>query len=242
MDERDKQMSDTTERTFDRIPQFDERSRNFPVRALLASSVRRRNKTWKTANPTDQGREGACVGHGWTTEALSTPIRVDLNRLKAQTPRIPDEFAQFVYKAAQKIDPWEGEDYSGTSVLAGVKVLQSLGLVKEYRWCFSTDDVVDTVLSKGPVVLGIKWFSGMYSAPDGVLSVSGNVVGGHCITAVGYRVASPKLNGEDGVLLQNSWGADWGVNGQALIRLSELDRLLQDQGEACVPTKRGYGR
>lgn len=223
-------------------PSFDERSKNYPVRALIGESPRRRNKLWRVGPVTDQGKEGACVGHAWTTEALSTPVAVDLERMAADVPTDPDSFAQHIYKAAQHLDVWDGEDYSGTSVHAGVKAMRDVGLVKEYRWAFSITDVIDSILSKSPVVLGVKWYSGMYEAPNGVLTVSGDLVGGHAITAVGYSVQYKDLGGEDTIILRNSWGPDWGNNGLAEIKVSELEALLMDNGEACIPTRRSYGR
>lgn len=186
----------------------------------------------------DQGREGACVGFGWVADALATPTAVNLARLRGGAWE-PEAFAKEIYRNAQRIDEWEGENYEGTSVLAGAKAMGIAGLIKEYRWAFSIDDVIDAVLVKGPAVLGIPWFSGMYEAPGGVLSVTGNVVGGHCITAVGYHKATD--GSEDSIILQNSWGSDWGTNGLARIKISELARLLKE-GEACIPTRRSFGR
>lgn len=230
------------ERTFNWAPAFDEQSRSFPIRGAIAERPKKRNKLWRTGPVLDQGREGACVGFAWAAEALSTPVSVDLSRMKATVPQDPNKFAQFVYEQAKILDPWPGEDYEGTSVHAGVKALRSLGLAKEYRWAFHIDDVVDAILTKGPAVLGIYWYEGMYDAPNGVLEVSGDTVGGHSIAAVGYTVNSPKLGGEDGIILQNSWGPDWGINGLAEIRVSELGKLLGDNGEACIISKRSYGR
>lgn len=233
----------TIDRTFDWVPRFDEKSRDYPVRATIrVANIRKRNKLWKLGSILDQGREGACVGFGWSADALSAPTVVDLNRVKAVVPRNPQEFAKFVYHTAQTLDTFPGESYEGTSVLAGAKTMSSLGLLKEYRWAFSVEDVVDAILSIGPVVLGIEWHAGMYNAPNGVLTPEGPVVGGHCITAVGYTYKSTKLNGEDGVILQNSWGADWGVNGLAEISVSNLKKLLDNNGEACIPYRRSYGR
>lgn len=224
-------------------PRFDERSRSYPIRTLITKPIKRRNKLWSIGPILDQGREGACVGFGWTAEALSTPVKVNLDRVKSPiTPAPPYGFAISLYKSAQKIDEWEGDNYSGTSVLAGAKAMVQFGLLREYRWAFNIEDVTDAVLAKGPVVLGIPWYSGMYKAPGGVLSVAGDVVGGHCITVVGYRVSDPRIGGEDGFLLQNSWGAGWGENGVALIRKSDLEKLLANDGEACVPVRRSFGQ
>jgi hypothetical protein len=231
-----------TERRLDWVPRFDERSKQYPIRGVMKTSVRRRNKLWTPGPIIDQGNEGACVGFGWTDEVLAAPVPVDLTRVKKDVPRDPTAFALAAYNRAKEIDEYEGVDYEGTSVLAGAKVMGEYGLVKEYRWAFGINDVVDAVLAKGPVVLGIYWYDSMYDAPGGVLTVKGPIVGGHCLTAVGYTVKSPRLNGEDGVVLQNSWGPTWGINGLAEIRVNDLAKLLDNDGEACVPSRRSYGR
>lgn len=237
------------------VPRFDERSRSYPVRQGIMKllPVVRRNKLWRIGPILDQGREGACVGYGWTAEALSTPIAVDLNRVRADVPRDPEAFARYIYHTAQKVDEWEGEYYEGTSVLAGAKAMMGAGLLKEYRWSFTINDVLYAVLRRGPVVIGVWWYESMYDAPNGLLRVNGELAGGHCLTVVGFlrAGASIKLAGgktltnpldQDGFILQNSWGPDWGINGLAVIAESDLRGLLADDGEACVAYRRSYGR
>jgi hypothetical protein len=229
-------------KTFNWHPTFDERSKDFPLRAAIAERPKRRTKKWRNGVILDQGREGACVGFGWAAEALSTPVSVDLTRLKAQAPHDPTEFAKAVYNRAKVLDEYPGEDYDGTSVLAGAKAMREAGLIKEFRWCFTIEDVIDALMTKGPVVLGIYWYESMYNAPEGILSVSGDIVGGHCITAVGFKLAKDSATGEDTIILQNSWGDSWGAWGLAEIRVRDLKALLDNDGEACVVTKRSYGR
>jgi hypothetical protein len=229
-----------TPRTFDWGVNYDERSKDFPIRAVIRKAVKRKNRLWQVGPILDQGSEGACVGFGWTAEGLASPVRVNLSRLKVRAPKEPNKFAQYVYAFAKTIDEYDGVDYEGTSVLAGAKSMQTFGLLKEYRWAFSMNEVIDSIISKGPVVLGIPWYDGMYEAPGGVLKVSGENIGGHCILAVGYRVASPLAGGKDTVILQNSWGTEWGINGLAEIEVSELAKLVAE-GEACLPIKRAFG-
>ncbi len=38
--------------------------------------------------------------------------------------------------------------------------------------------------------------------------------------------------------MRNSWGRGWGVDGDCLISIEDLDRLLGEAGEACVPVRR----
>lgn len=219
-------------------------SRNYPMATALPRQTRaRKSKQYKVGARTDQGAEGACVGHAWTAEALADPVPVDLTRLKAHAPRDPDDFARFIYGMARYLDEWRGEDYEGTSTNAGALAMENIGLLKEWRWCFNgAPEVADTIAFKSPVILGIPWYESMYEAPAGVVQVGGEVVGGHCILASGVTTNSERLNGATTITLTNSWGTGWGINGQAEIELSKLGELLRQDGEACVPVRRSYGR
>jgi len=233
-------MSDNTDRVLDWRPVYDKRSRSYPIRSMLPEIQEKTFTLWKTGEILDQGSEGACVGFGWTAEALAGPVQVNLSRIEGSAPKLPNNFARYVYREAQKIDEWPGESYDGTSVLAGAKVLARLGILHEYRWAFSVNDIIGTVMSHGPVVLGINWYQGMYSAPDGKLEIYGNHVGGHCIIVVGYNPNSEKFNNKETVILQNSWGETWGVSGLAEMKVEDLARLVREGGEACVPVIRGF--
>jgi hypothetical protein len=147
-------------------------------------------------------------------------------------PLYDNRYANGVYGEAKEIDEWYGEDYEGTSVLAGAKVLKNRGLISEYRWCFSMEDVLRTISYHGPVVLGINWYEGMFT-PDlsGYIRPTGGYAGGHCLLARGVNVRKER------VLLKNSWGRSWGRWGGCYISFDDLGQLLSESGEACVPTK-----
>lgn len=226
---------------FDWVSRHDERSKKYPIRTEV-SPIKPRNKLWVPGPILDQGSEGQCIGFGWAAEALATPVRVDINKIKVNTPREPNAFASFIYNTAKTLDETPGEDYEGTSVLAGAKAMQSLNLLIEYRWAFSIDDIVLALMTTGPVVLGLDWTESMYEAPQGILVPTGRTVGGHCILAIGYQTASSSLQGEPGIILQNSWGESWGNKGTAIITPFNLYTLMKYDGEACVPFKRSYGR
>jgi hypothetical protein len=222
-------------RTFDREVRFDERSRNFPIRELLKGG-RLSNKIWKCTHHLDQGREGACVGFAWTHELNAVPYEI----------RVETNTAKTIYYAAQQWDQWAGTDYDGTSVIAGAKTVQSLGFMPEYRWAFGIDDVLGAISQQGPVVLGVNWYEGMFNTnEDGFITPTGELAGGHAILAKGV-VFRKRCKGcfwwkdleEPYVVLHNSWGTDWGVNGDAYILASDLEKLLNEYGEACVPVKR----
>lgn len=217
----------------DRLVEFDERSRAYPVAALLGSTPLR-SYTWGIpgglSQVLDQGREGACVGFAWAAERAAKPV--------ARPTSNADALA--VYKHAQTLDPWPGEGYSGTSVLAGAQAAKARGWLSEYRWAFSPDDALRAI-RLGPVVLGIPWYDSMYDPTPrpvrtgrvaATITVAGSVVGGHAILARGVNVKRRE------VILRNSWGQDWGDGGDAALSFDDLGRLLADGGECCVPITR----
>lgn len=116
----------------------------------------------------DQSTEGACVGFAWSW-ALSI-----LNR------QYYDAF--WLYREAQRVDEWPGENYSGTSVRAGGDVLRTQGHrllhkhhhehhpeahhgIDRFRWATTVDDVRTAIAEGIPVVLGVEWFAG-FDRPD----------------------------------------------------------------------------
>lgn len=220
-------------RTLNWVSRHDERSRDYPVQQILPAHPRIKPRMWAEGVVLDQGREGACVGFGWTAALLASPER------PAPQPdvEVAEAFAKDVYHEAQKIDEWPGEDYEGTSVLAGAKTLARRNLIDSYRWAFGLNDVRDTVIWKGPVVIGIPWFEGMYDTDNhGVVDVSGDMVGGHCITLTGYHPYA-RLGGKVREVFRwrNSWGTGYGRNGSGYIEAADLAWLLNMRGEACIP-------
>lgn len=216
----------------------DQRSENYPIRACLPRMMEIKPRMWKTGPVLDQGREGACVGFGWTGELMASPKPLH------PTTMVANSYARGVYHAARKIDEWPGEAYEGTSVLAGAKIVQERGYISEYRWAFTIEDVRDAVIQEGPVVIGIPWYEDMYGTTDtGIAKVGGRLVGGHCILVTGYH-PNMRVRGEDWrcrfnvFRWRNSWGEDYGVGGSALVRYEELRDLLSGWGEACVPVNR----
>lgn len=216
----------TMDRRLDRLPQWDERNQQFPISALLTATAPR-TYVWGCDTVLDQGMEGACVGFSVSGELRARPKKVE---------GITNESARALYRRAQQLDEWPGEDYEGTSVLAGIKAAKEQGNYAEYRWAWSVDDLATAVSWHGPAVLGIPWYSSMYT-PVKVgarhwVKVSGEVVGGHAILCLGYSTEIKAFR------LHNSWGTEWGDNGRAWLSKADLARLLEEDGEACIPVVR----
>ena len=164
---------------------------------------------------------------GFGTAANLASTRRPLGRSQAALQSL----AQEIYHDAQKLDEWPGEDYSGTSVLAGMKAATALGLVKTYRWAFGLQDVLHALSWVGPVEIGVNWYTGMFSTDgEGFLHATGKVEGGHCTLLSGINPDAAT------VTITNSWGSGWGRNGQALLSWDDLDLLLRG-GEAVTVLK-----
>jgi hypothetical protein len=168
--------------------------------------------------PDYEGGHGYCVGFGCTHFITCSP------RWHASPPVNPLD----VYNLAQDNDEWPGDSYAGSSVRGGMKALQLMGKLREYRWAWDIDTLVNFVLERGPVVVGTNWYQDMfYPDSDGWLTIGGSVAGGHAYVIDGCNRNDEKLR------ILNSWGTDWGRKGRAFLSFSQMARLLAEDGEAA---------
>jgi hypothetical protein len=164
------------------------------------------------------------VGFSWAHWCEDGPV--------PQSGQPPAAEPTLLYHEAQKIDEWPGENYDGTSVRAGAKILQTWGYLQSYYWAQSINDIVQALLEKGPVVVGTNWYSSMFDPNSkGILSISGQIAGGHAYVLNG-------INTKLGLVrMKNSWGRGWGINGRAYLKIEDVARLLNEAGEACLATE-----
>jgi hypothetical protein len=241
-------------RVLDWRPRYDEKSRGYPMAAgddqLPATGV-----LWRPGRTVlDQGREGACVGFAAAAELMADPVPV---------PRIGNAFALGLYRMAQRRDQWPGENYSGTSVLAGVTELKARGYCTGYRWAFSAEQLVAGIVTDGPAIVGVEWRVGSYvTDSDAVLRPSGRMVGGHALCMLGAIPADAAMTDEawralDGLGLGagvravledddedaaaigiNSWGLSFGARGLFVVPMSVLREWCAAGWEAAQLTGR----
>jgi hypothetical protein len=181
----------TTDPRLGRIPQFDERSKNFDIMSVIEPTQKPRNYTWSVNKWLDQDDTPYCVGFAWTHELIARPVQFQSGT---------KEYATKIYHLAQDMDEWPGNAYEGTSVLAGAKAVHSLGHLEEYRWSFELDDLILAVGYKGPAVIGVNWYEGMLDADsNGFIHVTGYMDGGHAILCNRVNVKLKEFG------LWNSW-------------------------------------
>lgn len=203
-----------TNRKWGRGAADDGRDRNYAMNGLPRRGMTRRY--WSRQWLGDQAESSHCVGYAFAHWMTTPPVVRWLDPVG-------------VYNFAKHVDEWQGESYEGTSVRAGAKVLQKLGLIAEYRWAWDVEFVADALLELGPVVVGTSWFAGMMIPnSDNVIFPSEAKLGGHAYLLDGVDIEKRLFR------LTNSWGKDWGHNGRAVISFSDFEVLLADGGEACI--------
>jgi hypothetical protein len=200
----------------------DARDKQYPLRALLPIEPPVPVKYWDDDYWTgDQGNTSQCVGYAWAHWIENDPI--------VYSAAGPEVNPVDIYIEAQKVDEWPGQDYEGTSVRAGAKVLASRGNIQSYHWAVSAQDVADTILSIGPVVVGSDWTEDMFNPnANGVIAPTGPVAGGHAYLINGYDSNTKMFR------IKNSWGKSWGKDGHAFISQVDLNSLLAADGEGCL--------
>jgi hypothetical protein len=138
-----------------------------------------------------------------------------------------------VYDLAQHVDEFPGENYEGTTVRAGAKVLRAIGAIGAYEWAWDAKVLARHVLTVGPVVVGTDWHMGMHvPGTRGLVELDGEYLGGHAWLVDGWDGARQEFRAK------NSWGRNWGDRGRFRIALKDMQTLLDADGEACVGVER----
>jgi len=201
---------------------MDRRDDQYPMLAALPPPTGRLIRYWNDGGWWgDQFVSPRCVGYAWAHWLEDGPV--------THPGPPPTVDPVWIYQEAQRLDEWPGEAYDGTSVRGGAKALRAAGRISEYRWAWDIETLIRAVLDVGPVVVGTLWYSGMFQ-PDmfDVIRPIGSVVGGHAYVINGVNLKRGLLR------MKNSWGRSWGGDGRAMIEIEDFDRLLREDGEACL--------
>lgn len=156
----------------------------------------------------------------------------------------PDQIsAQYAYADNKDNDSWAGHSYRGSSTLTAAKRLlvgtchESLCPWRFYEWikitskqrkdaekrrvkaierCETADDIAQSISLGFPVLIAFRMFGG-FQHPDanGMVSELGSSYsGGHCVYINAYRTTPI---GGRWYRIRNSWGSDYGLNGECWV-------------------------
>lgn len=210
------------------IGEFDSRSLNYPMLALLGGK-KPRSYTWRLTGPVyQQGDMGRCVGCGFGHAINARPATAK--------PILSLDYVtkEIYFRAQEHYDHFAGGDYpgaqpqsGGTSVLAGARAAYVMGWFATYRWNFRMTEIALSIAYNGPVITGFNWYTDMMETDSrGFVQASGSIEGGHCTAFTGVNVR------EEYYTFPNSWGSTWGKNGYGKIRFADVEKLMHERGEA----------
>jgi hypothetical protein len=156
----------------------------------------------------DQGREGACVGFGWS-------------RCMSILNKDPLYAARWLWDRAKELDQWPETnpgDNNGTSVRSAGDVLMDSGHVS-WEGSYGDDDHTERAEYKPDRDQGIQHFRWAQS-----------------VTEVHSVLANERADELAAVPFLNSWGRDYPH--RTWMPDDVLERLMQEQGEVAIPTDR----
>lgn len=222
------------QRNFGRIQIIDERDNEYLAKDFLDTlpDIQLVNKYWYCDGWLgNQNNSPECTAYAWLAYLHDGPV------IQENYSQKPLYNTTELYNKFRENDGITSSNYRGSTIRGGAKVLKKLGYIKEYRWAKSIEDIVKCLLVFGPVVVGTKWFSEMSKPnPNGFININGIQNGGHAYILNGIDLHKNMIR------IKNSWGKQWGVSGHCFIKINDFEKLLKDNGEACIAleTKMNY--
>jgi len=206
----------------------------------------------------DQNAYGSCVPNAWTHLLTDLPIQHPDKRLldpanqpsyaklgsKAYwcdeqgnytgVPVAAELYAVRLYDAIHDgtMEPLDPARDDGCYTQHGGDVLVRRGMLSAYFRVASSEDVLNAVLTHGPVVFASPWYRSMDDTRKDAVGTTWVDVdpatglrGYHAYVIDGADTTGVVSRGR----IHNSWGIDWGNKGSAWVTLDDLRVLFMDQ-------------
>ena len=149
----------------------------------------------------DQGQTGTCVGNALAHRYADGPV---------DHTGINEAWAQELYVAASGDTTLQ----QGTSALLACRVMLSRKQISAFHWVGSPAEFRNTLLTVGPVCVGVDWYSSMDRPLRGandraymVVDPASGLRGGHEFEINGINLAP--ASGPPFYRMKNSWGRVW---------------------------------
>jgi len=196
----------------------------------------------------NQASLNGCVGWtgaDWLNAALALRNRRRYNAAKPD-PRysdyLRDRDGQSLYEASTRNDPFDWTyppTDGGSSALGLGKALKAAGVIDSYLWTFSFAQLLAHGVRQ-PLCIGTVWTDAM-SDPDskGIIRAGTDAaVKAAADDGMGHEYLLRGVNWPRKLArIRNHWTPDWGIKGDALIPLDDLERLIiKYRGDVMVPT------
>lgn len=205
-------------------------TRDYPIQLDLAGPLPARYVSKLLPPPLNQKSSPMCVGYS-SAGVKGWEERHDGHGFLPFDPA-------WLYGKAQQIDGIPSP-HDGTTIRAALRVLKGAGMalighpevaanfkIGAYYAVPQTEDGIKrAILQSGPVLIGSVWFNSWFRPVKGILPApSGGIAGGHARYAFGW---DDNVDGGS-LLVRNSWGAKWGVNGNSYDRYDYILPALHD--------------
>ena len=173
-------------------------------------------KVWESHTVLNQRDTPHCVGFGNAGFGNCAPVDDEYD----------DEDGHLLYYEACAIGGYPGTE-DGAFTRDGLKALRARGRITAYAALPDTQAISTWLANMGSVIVGTDWTEAMFT-PDaeGFIAPMGETVGGHCYLLIGVDEQEYTFT------MLNSWGAGWGQDGRAKIRIEDFHWLLAAGGEA----------
>lgn len=207
----------------------DPRDKEFQFSDLLVDRPIIKSKYWWSDGWWGNQRSTPqCVAYSWVHLLEDGPV-IQNGIPNREIPIVAP--AQF-YAACKEVDGLK-KGLDGTTMHAGAKIAKQYGLITEYRWANTIEEIVDALLIFGPVIAATYWYSEMNHANKTKQIIkSGKNLGGHAYILNGVDTDAKTFR------LKNSYGKAWGDNGYATVSFKTFEALLKEGGTVCVPFER----